>query len=120
MSAIDDFNKQKSELGYAEYWASMLGKEYHGGGGGHGYIASLTVAAEIYFQYSDGATNYHALDKGMAHALAKEIKQRAPELISAALTAMREESQALAKKAAKEHADLLKAAGITFEEKTNG
>ena len=106
MPKVEEYRAAKRALREAEQVADLIGKEYHGGGGGIGKIHSLSIAMEVYHQEYNGATNYHrakSLDSAMS-AVARAI---APKLIADAIERLKADVAILAKAAHKEQAALL-------------
>ncbi len=66
MNKFETYQQIKAANKVSKDWAEMLGKPYHGGGGGTGKIIYLTLcrgemkSPTICYQYSNGAQNYHA------------------------------------------------------------
>ena len=117
MNAIDKYMAAKREAGYCSGWAALLGQRYHGGGGGIGALVSLKLsAATIYHQYSDGAKNYHECPASLLPHLEAEIKSQFTSILDGALARQAEAIQRLAKDAADEHVDLMRAAGMSLTE----
>lgn len=112
MSKIDEYRSKQVAISRAKKWAGLIGKEYHGGGGGLGKLTGLTVKATVYHQERDGATNYHDAPDDLRFAIEREIRFRFMEILEGALSAMDTQSNALAKLAHAEHAELMRAAGL--------
>jgi len=112
MTAIAAFNAFQRELRYAEGWSALIGKPYHGGGGGVGAISGVTFNATVYHQEYDGATNYHDVPDGLKIALAKAIRRNFKTLLAEALDQMQQEKKALAAKALEEQKLLMAEAGL--------
>lgn len=115
MSKLDEYRKFQGEMQYAAHWAAMLGKRYHGGGGGIGKLTRVIVKPELYFQHSDGATNYHEAPEGLCRFLAAEITKDFPRLLANAQAAMDAQKAEMAAAATEEHAKLMKDAGLLTE-----
>lgn len=112
MSSLDDYRTIQRHVDEAARWAEMLGARYEGGGGGTGSIVSLGVTPTLYFQAYNGSTNYHKAPDALADWLSKEIRKDFPRLLALAQAAMAEEAKKLADHARKEHAQLMKDAGL--------
>lgn len=113
MSKIDAYHKSVDDWRCAEQWIALIGKEYRGGGGGIGEVRSIYVKSTVYSQAYDGATNYHDIPGGLAEALSGVVRVEMDRLIRLALDAMVARSKTLAAEAAKEHSELMAAAGLT-------
>lgn len=85
MNPIDTYLKQKRELEYFREWRSLIGKEYFGGtrgkGGEYGSVVSAQGSLTIYHQASDGATNYHDLDKALVADFGEVMKEMSTALL---------------------------------------
>ncbi len=112
MTKIEQYVDAKRRHALAKDWARMLGREYHGGGGGTGHMHTVELQATLYFQPSDGANNYHKCPEDLAIALSFTVKKQFTVLMEAALMEMEDELRTFAKAAAEEHRELLKAAGL--------
>ena len=115
---IEEYNTAKLNHGYCKGWASLIGASYIGGGGGIGRLVSVTLAdgqasPTIYFQESDGATNYHYMPAELKKHLEASIKVRFNELLADAFKRQETELNSLAVEAAKEYGSMMKAAGLT-------
>ena len=114
MVAIDKYKAQVALQYEAKRWAGMLGKKYTGGGGGTGELLSFkSLKAVLYYQESDGSKNYHEAPDALLAAIDAEIKHNFPVILESALMAIEGRRMELAREAAKEHADLMQAAGLT-------
>lgn len=118
---IDRYNGAKREQRECQSWAAMLGKTYYGGTRGQGErgeLRSLHLAMRgddaptIYYQESDGAKNYHTMPAALAPHLEAAIKARFAELLKDALERQKAAVKAVAAEAVKEHARLIKEAGL--------
>lgn len=112
MRDIDKFTKYQQELGYAAHWAGLIGKPYHGGGGGIGDITGVTLNVTVYHQAYDGATNYHEVPDALKVELAKAVRRNFKTLLAEAQEAMQVEKKALAAKALEEQSKLMTEAGL--------
>ena len=112
MSTIERFNEKKRHLKYAQALVSLIGKPYHGGGGGIGRIAGATASICVYYQYSNGDTNYHDSEPEFNSYLASSLIKNQGKIIEDALAAFEADCQALASEALKEHEQLMALAGL--------
>ena len=111
---IRQYQNAKREHANCVAWAALIGSPYGGGGGGVGKLISLRLMnATVYHQHRDGAKNYHEMPDALTLHLEAAIKERFNELLADALERQRSALKQTAEAAAKEHAELLKAAGIT-------
>lgn len=110
MTKIERLIEAQRTLKKCEEWRAMIGSPYRGGGGGIGKIVNVTLSAQVYHQYSDGATNYHAMPSEIASLVAAQLNAA---MIDAALEVMRANVQALAAEAVVEHGEMMKAAGLS-------
>lgn len=122
--SIENFTKAKGEQQICHRWASMLGKEYFGGTRGrgkeYGHIRSVKLATgenapTLYYQHSDGDTNYHPMPKELAPYLEAAIQERFGELLNAATDKLDASVKAKAIEALKTYKELMAAAGLTDE-----
>jgi len=116
MSKIDVFKAAKAELNQANIWAEKIGKKYFGGTSGKGELGSIVsgkVSLTVYYQYSDGDTNYHHSPDGFNAAFVEIIKRHQASLIEEAIELLAIKSQVAAVAATKEHAELMIEAGIS-------
>lgn len=112
-SAIETYQEAKRLREDANRWTQMFGMRYHGGGGGIGDLRSISVAqAQIYYQETNGATNYHDAPSRMLRALEQVIASRFPELLTNAMNAIDKNLDHLAAEAYKEHRNLMLDAGL--------
>jgi len=111
---IEEYNKFKGVVLDAERWLSMVGKTYHGGGGGVGRICSMQsdCMPKIYFQEYDGANNYHSAGDVVDSFVNKEVEKMGEDLVRKAIAAMRERLSELAVEAADEYKQLMAEAGL--------
>ena len=112
MSTIERFNEKKRQLGYAKALVSLIGKEYHGGGGGIGKVVRATASICVYHQYSNGDTNYHDSDGAFNTYLANSLIKNQGKIIGDAIAAFEADCQALAAEALKDHEQLMADAGL--------
>lgn len=113
MAGINDYQKLKAELGYAEGWLSLIGTPYSGGGGGIGAVHEMIASATVYSQAYNGAKNYHEIPDGLKKMLSEIVREKQKELFAEALIRLKAKCDALAKQAVDEHAVLLQEAGLT-------
>jgi len=99
MDAIKEYIQAKRDIANAKRWEDLIGSPYHGGGGGIGKVtAATTVKMEIYHQYSNGDTNYHAPpNEHLAACICKVVTNMGSTIIAKAIAIMEQE---LAQKAA--------------------
>jgi hypothetical protein len=112
MRDIDKFTKYQQEIGYATGWAGLIGKPYHGGGGGVGEITGITLNVTVYHQEYDGATNYHDVPDALKVELARAVRRNFKTLLAEAQEAMQMEKKVLATRALEEQSKLMAEAGI--------
>jgi hypothetical protein len=107
-SKFDAYKASKAQLASAEEWLSMIGKpQPRTTARADGFLSSVTLAAVVHFQYSDGATNYHDVPATLKHALSAAAKANFSNLAEEAIAAMRSEVETLRKQAADEYRALL-------------
>jgi len=114
---IQKYQDDKHEHADCSAWAAMIGTAYRGGGGGVGELRSLQLmkgeaSPTVYYQYNDGAKNYHQMPASLAPHLEAAIKARFGELLSDALRRQAVALKVAAAKAVEEHAEMLQAAGL--------
>jgi hypothetical protein len=114
---IEEYELKKRAQQESEQWAAMMGKEYHGGRGGHGKLVKLLImkgaqSPEIYYQESNGSKNYHEIPDDLIAHLETAIKNNFVFLLDRALELQSEELKRIAGLAVIEHKELLAAAGI--------
>ena len=91
MNKFETYQQIKAANKVSKDWAEMLGKPYHGGGGGTGKIVYLTLgrgemkSPTICYQYSNGAQNYHACPTVLIPTLEQVIRDEFPNLLKKAL-----------------------------------
>jgi hypothetical protein len=117
MSKIQAYKDNKRALEMAERWAAMIGKEYRGGGGGIGAVHSCKVQMTIYYQYSNGDTNYHESDKPFNEWLEIAVKRQSQSIVNIALELMRDRLKILACEALAENQQIMMDAGIAHANK---
>ena len=116
MGKFETYQQIKAANKVSKDWAEMLGKPYHGGGGGTGKIVYLTLgrgemkSPTIHYQYSNGAQNYHACPTVLIPTLEQVIRDEFPNLLKKALLRQEELLQEAAKEALLERAELENAA----------
>ena len=87
MNKFETYQQIKAANKVSKDWAEMLGKPYHGGGGGTGKIVYLTLgrgemkSPTICYQYSNGAQNYHACPTVLIPTLEQVIQDEFPALL---------------------------------------
>ena len=118
MNKIDQYKAAKQEANESARWAALIGDRYYGGGGGIGRLHRFSIAGgeaspTVYHQYGNGDTNYHPMPAALRPHLEAAIMAAFPALLSDALIRQAEAVKAIASEAAQEHAELLKAAGIS-------
>lgn len=105
---FEQYQVAKKQLADAQEWLSMIGKpQPRTTAKADGFLSSLTMAAVVHFQYSDGATNYHDAPKPLQNALAAAAKANFSKLAEEAIAALRSEVETLRKEAADEYRALL-------------
>ena len=109
MTAIQQFQKAKCHLDYLKGWASLIGKEYHGGGGGLGDVVKASCKLTIYFQASNGSTNYHDVPAGQEF-IDEALKRMSGAVVGRAIQLAEENLKELAKAAAAEANAVIEAA----------
>ena len=112
---VDDFKRLSAELHWAKNWFGKYGREYHGGGGGIGDLASAhndKLNLTIYHQPSDGATNYHEIPKEFVPYMLKAIRNEFKSLATKAIEMMEADLKKAADEARTEYAGLMKSAGL--------
>lgn len=124
VKAIDKYVDLQSALRDSNHWVSMLGKRYSGGGGGIGALHSLSLnkgeaSPTLYYQESNGSTNYHRMPVELSKHLESAIKSKFTELIADALKLQEKELKKCANAAVEEHKRLLESAGIDIGESQN-
>lgn len=118
-SILKQLNDAKVYQAQSKDWASMLGADFSGGGGGVGHLKYLFLdkkegrAPTLYFQPYNGANNYHSMPDALIPFLERAITCKFGELLANALLLQEQNTQSLAAAALKEHAALMKAAGIS-------
>ena len=116
MNKFETYQQIKAANKVSKDWAEMLGKPYHGGGGGTGKIVYLTLcrgemkSPTICYQYSNGDQNYHACPSVFIPTLEQVIQDEFPALLKKALLRQEELLQEAAKEALLERAELENAA----------
>lgn len=108
MNAIDNYIQLKDQFRRFLDWRKLIGKEYFGGtrgrGGEYGKVVSASGNLTIYYQHSDGDTNYHELERGF-HAefgmVMLEQSQLLLDKLQARLSANLESARVEAEKLAK-------------------
>ena len=91
MKKFEAYQDAKRQQGYSTSWAGMLGKPYHGGGGGVGKLVYLNLSdldmktPTIYFQYSNGDKNYHECPRSLLPYLDAAIRDSFSALLATAL-----------------------------------
>lgn len=125
MSKIDDYQIAKNGHDVCAAWASMLGKTYYGGTSGKGAPGRLSYLKlstadlcipTIYYQYSDGAKNYHECPRELLPYLEAQITIRFEEILAAALAVQKKQLEGLAGAALAEHRALMESAGLSLPE----
>lgn len=112
---IENFKSARDNLAQAKKWAEMIGKTYYGGTSGKGDIGridSAGVAATVYYQEYDGATNYHTTPTAMREALAEVLIEQQAILVPKAIERMQLKVDDAAKLAVAAHALLMQEAGL--------
>ena len=116
MTAVDEFKAKKRALKKSEEWAEMIGKKYHGGGGGIGELRTLKVSvANLYFQFSDGSTNYHDAPKELLEKISDVVMVEFTRILELAISSMQIDAGQAAEKAAREYRTLMEEAGLATE-----
>mgnify|MGYP000275859375 CR=1 FL=1 len=111
VKAFETANKAKRDT---DRWLNMIGREYHGGGGGVGKLHSVAIqSVEVYFQEYNGATNYHGVPSTFIPFIESAFKLYSDKIFETARLLQAEHVQNLAKQAAEEHQMLMEAAGLT-------
>lgn len=116
MTAVDEFKAKKSALAKAEKWAEMIGKTYHGGGGGIGALRSIQInKATVYFQYANGDPNYHDAPKELMEKISDVVMVEFTRILELAISSMQIDAGQAAEKAAREYRALMEEAGLATE-----
>lgn len=109
VSKFEQYKAAKTRLAEAVEWVEMIGKpQPRTTAKADGYLCKFVVDAQVHFQPSDGANNYHDPNGTLEAAINAEAKKRAPEILAAALEVMRNNVRQLRKEAADEYAELLR------------
>lgn len=112
MKRIERYNEIKMKVKEAKEWASMLGKAYKGGGGGIGKLHSIGVDAKIYYQESNGDTNYHQMPSIIKSFMEDIIKDQFDELLQKAISNMEQSVKEEARSCVDEYKKYMLEAGI--------
>lgn len=113
--AIGNYKEAVQAIASALAWKSMIGKTFSGGGGGTGYVSGVETNITIYFQERDGSKNYHEIPAPLEFALRQVIKENAHQLLGKAIKRMEADRDEAAEAAVKEHAELMREAGLLKE-----
>ena len=113
---INEFRTLSAQLHYSQNWFGKFGREFRGGGGGVGHLASQhndKIMLTIYHQASDGATNYHEIPMEFVPYMMKSIRKNFEAIAKEAIEMMEADLKKAAEEARAEYAGLMEAAGIT-------
>lgn len=87
MSALTDLSE-------AEKWIGMIGKKQpHTTSDASGYVANLSVSADIHYQERDGSKNYWEIPTEFKKCLSEYIKANMSVIAPAALEYMRKSKE---------------------------
>lgn len=98
---MSETTKEKYEAAWyalhaAERYVSMVGSPYRGGGGGIGEVRTFRASTTLYYQETDGATNYHESSDSFENALGLACMNNAATLFAEALDILRERKRGAA------------------------
>lgn len=116
MKKFETYRDAKKERDYSVAWAEMLGKQYHGGGGGIGKLVHMKLSTQemstptIYYQHNNGDKNYHECPRALLPHLDAAICDAFPMLLANALAKFDESVKAAAVAALAERDELERAA----------
>lgn len=111
-NAIQKFQEAKANLEYLKAWASLIGKEYHDGGGGVGSVVRASAHLTIYHQASNGATNYHDIPSCQDY-IDRALLEKSGAIIGHAIYLAETRLQEVAREALGEVEEVTKAAKAT-------
>lgn len=113
MSHIENYKKFKSSVEQTQRWSAMLGQQYYGGGGGLGRIIGVELnKVQIYYQFSNGDTNYHNIPQHFTKYVQQAIINQFDSLLEEAKQLEEEEFKRLAQQAHGEAKQIAEDAGL--------
>lgn len=115
MSYITNYHRFRALKEQSKEWYEMLGKPYHGGGGGTGKVTSVEFKCEIYFQSHNGAQNYHSIPPEFKKYIEKAIIKNFALIIKDAEQMQEEDFKKVAEQAVGEAKSILQSAGVYYE-----
>lgn len=116
MSYITNYHRFRTLKEQSKEWYEMLGKPYHGGGGGTGKVTSLELSkCEIYFQSHNGAQNYHSIPPDFKKYIEKAIIKNFTTILKDAEQMQEEDFKKVAEQAVGEAKSILQSAGVYYE-----
>lgn len=103
-TALELYKKFKENVSKTELWLSMLGKQYYGGGGGIGRVICFRPEViEIYYQFNNGATNYHAVPSEFKGYIQEVLIEKSEEILKEAFVKMQQHQKELAQEALEDY-----------------
>jgi hypothetical protein len=81
---LNKWHTAKAKLSSAQKYVSMIGKKQNTSRDARGYVHSVGVKTQVYYQERDGAKNYHTCDD-FDRALSEVIKKNWDGLAEQAL-----------------------------------
>lgn len=107
-SKFESYQKAKAELSAAKEWLEMIGKRQpRTTAEANGFLCALTVKAQVHYQHSDGAKNYHDAPETFGFLLGQAVKDSFDTLAAEALARLAARVDEMRKQAAEEYRQLL-------------
>lgn len=105
---FESYQKAKKELAESRAWLEMIGKpQPRTTAHADGYLSKLSISAQVHFQHSDGAKNYHDAPDVFEFILQEVVRSHFQTLTDEAIKRMAARADEMRKEAAEEYRQLL-------------